>query len=106
VETSTQTETYREGRKWTREVDKLLSDVRENVGTPTSQRRQRKLPDQYTRYMTLMSEMVETKPSSFKVDIEQPIWIDSMVEEYDSIVRNNVWEVVPRPKNKSMIGSR
>jgi len=29
-----------------------------------------------------------------------------MVEEYDSIVRNSVWNVVPRPKDKSMVSSR
>lgn len=29
-----------------------------------------------------------------------------MVEKYDSIVRNSVWEVVPRPTDKSMVGSR
>jgi hypothetical protein len=29
-----------------------------------------------------------------------------MVEEYASIMKNNVWEVVPRPKGKSVVGSR
>eukprot|EP00253_Pinus_taeda_P026482 PITA_26482 len=29
-----------------------------------------------------------------------------MVEEYDSIIRNSVWEVVPRPTEKSVVGSR
>eukprot|EP00253_Pinus_taeda_P031892 PITA_31892 len=29
-----------------------------------------------------------------------------MVEEYESIVKNNVWEVVPRPTNISALGSR
>ena len=29
-----------------------------------------------------------------------------MVEEYDSIVRNSAWEIVPRPVDKSMVGSR
>jgi hypothetical protein len=29
-----------------------------------------------------------------------------MVEEYASIMKNDVWEVVPRPEGKSMIGSR
>eukprot|EP00253_Pinus_taeda_P034449 PITA_34449 len=29
-----------------------------------------------------------------------------MVEEYKSIVRNSVWEVVPRPPDKSVVGSR
>lgn len=29
-----------------------------------------------------------------------------MVEEYDSIVRNSVWEVVPRPADISVVGLR
>eukprot|EP00253_Pinus_taeda_P034050 PITA_34050 len=29
-----------------------------------------------------------------------------MVEEYDSIIMNSAWEVVPRPDNKSVVGSR
>ena len=29
-----------------------------------------------------------------------------MVEEYNSIMTNDVWEVVPRPQNKSVVGSR
>lgn len=29
-----------------------------------------------------------------------------MVEEYDSIVRNSVWDVIPRPKKKLVVSSR
>ena len=29
-----------------------------------------------------------------------------MVEEYESIVRNSAWEIVPRPVGKSLVGSR
>ena len=29
-----------------------------------------------------------------------------MVEEYDSIVRNSVWDMVPRLDNKSVVSSR
>ena len=29
-----------------------------------------------------------------------------MVEEYNSIMRNDVWEVVPRPEGKSVVTSR
>ncbi len=29
-----------------------------------------------------------------------------MVEEYKSIVKNSIWEVVPRPAKKSVVGSR
>ena len=29
-----------------------------------------------------------------------------MVEEYSSIMQNDVWEVVPRPTNRAVVGSR
>ena len=38
--------------------------------------------------------------------MEDLAWVDAMVEEYDSIFRNSAWEVVPRPKGKSVVGSR
>jgi len=53
--------------------------------------------------MALMSESLEIKPSSFEKVVQQPIWVDAMVEEYDSIIINNVWEVVPRSANKSVV---
>ena len=37
--------------------------------------------------------------------MQQLIWVDAMVEEYDSIVRNSVWDMVPRPENKSVVSS-
>ena len=38
--------------------------------------------------------------------MKQPIWVNTMVEEYDSIVKNSAWEVVPRPVKKSVVGYR
>jgi hypothetical protein len=29
-----------------------------------------------------------------------------MIEEYQSIMKNEVWEIVPRPKNKDVVSSR
>ena len=29
-----------------------------------------------------------------------------MAKEYESIIKNSVWEVVPRPADKSLVGSR
>ena len=43
-----------------------------------------------------------TEPSSFKEAVEDPTWVDAMVEEYDSIVKNSSWEIVPRPEGKSV----
>ena len=61
-------------------------------------------PDLYTGYMILMIEIIDTEPSSFEEAIEKPVWVDAMVEEYESILRNRVWEVVPRPIDKLVVG--
>ena len=56
--------------------------------------------------MALVGECVEIEPSSFEEAVQQLIWVDAMVEEYDSIVHNSVWNVVPRSENKSVVSSR
>ena len=33
-------------------------------------------------------------------------WVDEMVDEYDSIAKNSAWEIVPRPVDKLVVGSR
>ena len=38
--------------------------------------------------------------------MQQTTWVDAMVEEYDSIIRNSAWEVVARLVGKSVVGSR
>ena len=38
--------------------------------------------------------------------VEQKEWKDSMIEEYQSIMRNDVCDVVPRPNGKSIVTSK
>eukprot|EP00253_Pinus_taeda_P001864 PITA_01864 len=56
--------------------------------------------------MALGSKCVMTEPSSFEEAVEDPTWVDAIVEEYNSIVRNSAWEIVPRPEVKLMVGLR
>ena len=79
------------------EAKRLAQDAKKVVGPPTAQRRQRESPDRYTGYMALMSKCVVTEPSSFEEAVEDPVRVDAMVEEYDSIARYSAWEIVPRP---------
>jgi len=88
------------------EAEQLAQDAEKVVGPPIAQRRQRQSPDPYTGYMALMRKCVVTEPSSFKEAMEDPAWVDTMVEEYDSIVRNSAWEIVPRLEGKLVVGSR
>ena len=75
------------GRKRLTEAERLAQDAKKFVGPPTAQCRQRQSPDRYTGYMALMSKCVVTEPSSFEEVVEDPAWVDAMVEGYDSIVR-------------------
>ena len=33
-------------------------------------------------------------------------WVEAMTEEYRLIMKNDVWDIVPKPKNKSMVYSK
>lgn len=106
METSTQVEPSKEGRKITREDERILQDARENVGAPSNLCRKRRSPERYTRYMALMIDLIETESSSLEEAIKKPVQVDPMVEEYESIMKNNVWEVVPILTNKLVMCSR
>jgi hypothetical protein len=56
--------------------------------------------------MALMRKCIVTEPSSFQEAVQDPTWVDAMVEEYDSIFKNSAWEIVPRLVDKSVVGSR
>jgi hypothetical protein len=107
VEETTQAESsIINGRKRTTEVDRLRLDAAQNVGAPTSQCRQRSSPDRFDGYMALMRKCIMNEPSSFQEVVHDSTWVDAMVEEYDSIIKNSAWEIVPRPVDKSVVGSR
>jgi hypothetical protein len=107
VEETTQAEpSIRNGRKRTTEADRLRLDAARNVGAPISQPRQRQSPDRFVGYMALMRKCIVTEPSSFQEVVQDPTRVDAMVEEYDSIVKNSVWEIVPRSIDKSVVGLR
>jgi hypothetical protein len=46
------------------------------------------------------------EPKSVKEAVKSKDWIKSMNEELDQIEKNQTWELVPRPKNKNVIGTK
>jgi hypothetical protein len=93
-------------RRKTRWVEQTLREAQEYVGAPRTSVRESRAPQRFSSYMALMSELLEAEPSSFQEASQQQVWRDAMVEEYASIMKNDVWEVVPRPEGKSVIGSK
>jgi hypothetical protein len=46
------------------------------------------------------------EPKSVNEAIKSKDWIKSMNEELDQIEKNQTWELVPRPKDKNVIGTK
>ena len=53
-----------------------------------------------------MSHIIDSKPTTYEEASRYQVWKDAMVEEYQSIMKNDVWEVVPRPGGKSVVTSK
>ena len=53
-----------------------------------------------------MSSILDSEPSTYDEVASQLCWKDAMMEEYESIVKNDVWEVVPRSEGKLVVTSK
>jgi hypothetical protein len=67
---------------------------------------ERKRPHRYMCYATAMIHIIDFDPSCYEEASSQPIWRDSMMDEYQSIMKNDVWDIVPRPKGKFVVNSK
>ena len=58
--------------------------------------------------MALMAEiMAETKePASLEKALADPSWKAAMQAEFDSIIKNDTWELVDRPAKRKVIGTK
>eukprot|EP00253_Pinus_taeda_P016551 PITA_16551 len=65
-----------------------------------------KKPNRYQGYLIAMSTIIETEPCTFEEAVKHQVWKDAMNEEYESIMKNDVWDVVPRPKEKFVVTSK
>jgi hypothetical protein len=56
--------------------------------------------------VALLSDIIDAEPTSYEEAAKKKEWKDAMVEEYQSIVKNDVWDVVPRLKEKTVVSSK
>jgi hypothetical protein len=56
--------------------------------------------------VALLRDIIDAEPTSYEEAGKKKEWKDSMIEEYRSIVKNDVWDVVSRPKEKTMVSSK
>jgi hypothetical protein len=83
-----------------------LGEAHGSVGNPRQTVRESKPPERFCSYIAMVRSIRESDPSTFEGASSRQVWRDAMMEEYNSIMKNDVWEVVPRPEGKSMVTSR
>jgi hypothetical protein len=54
----------------------------------------------------LKCDLLEKEPTFFEESIQKKEWEDAMTKEYQSIIKNDVWKIVPRPNRKDMVYSK
>jgi hypothetical protein len=84
---------------WARD---LIQDG-DKYDVPQGTTRQVKRPNPFSSYTTLMCDLLEEEPTCFEESIQRKEWVDAMTEEYQSMMKNEVWEIVPRLKNKDVV---
>eukprot|EP00253_Pinus_taeda_P027760 PITA_27760 len=84
-----------------KEVRQTLRDAENFIGDPRTNRREHRQSD---KHQALVAKVVE--PSSYQEVTQHQVWVDAMVEKYNSIMTNDVWEVVSSPMDRSVVGSR
>lgn len=62
-----------------------------------------KKPKRYSGYADYLSKLIEEEPSTFEEVVNHQEWKYSMNEEYQSIMKNEVWEMIPRTRDKFLV---
>ena len=60
--------------------------------------KERKRTRSYYIYVSLMCDIIDKEPSNYEEEEEWKEWKDAMIEEYQSIIKNDVWDVVQDQK--------
>ncbi|KAJ9545309.1 hypothetical protein OSB04_025016 [Centaurea solstitialis] len=84
--------------RWTKDhpIDQVL-------GNPSSCVKTRRQSGNICLYVNFISE---NEPKEIDDALRDPAWVSAMQEELAEFIRNNVWLLVPRPRKRSIIGSK
>lgn len=83
---------------------KTIAEAQKFVA-PSGTFRESKRPNKFTSYVALMNDLTKAESNNVSEALEHQVWKDAMSEEYQSIMKNDVWEIVPRPTKKSVVSS-
>jgi hypothetical protein len=74
--------------------------------SPQGAIREIKKPKRFSSYLSTMTHIIDSEPTCHGEASSDQVWQDAMIEEYQSILKNDVWDVVPRTEGKSVVTSK
>ena len=83
-------------------VQELIQGV-ERYGAAKENQRERKRTRSCSEYVALLCDFINKEPSNYEEAAERKEWKDAMIKEYQSIMKNDVWDIVPKSENKSVV---
>jgi len=78
-------------------MDQIIGDPLTGVKT------RRKATSNFCMFVNFVSKM---EPTRVEEALSDPSWISVMQEELTQFERNKVWKLVPRPSDKTVIGTK
>jgi hypothetical protein len=86
-------------------LEATLQDT-ERLKVPEGTFRKSKRPKIFSSYATYMTKLLDEEPTTFEEAVQKEQWKEAMTEEHQSIMKNEVWEIIPRPKEKLLVTSK
>jgi len=77
-------------------LDQILSDI--NTGVQTRSK--------IKNFCAFYAFLFNVEPKNVHEALEDSDWVTTMQEELHQFERNKVWHLVPRPKDRSIIGTK
>ena len=87
-------------------LKELVKEAEESIGAPRREVSLSKAPERFSIYMAQVTRLRDIVPTTYEEASMHQVCRDAMIEEYKSVMKNGVWEAVPRPKGKSVVTSK
>ena len=82
---------------WVREI---IQEGQKLYGALEGSTRTIKRSNPYSSYVALMCDLVDQQPTNYGEATQKKEWVEEMEEEYQSIMNNDVWDIVPKPETR------
>ena len=78
------------------QVREIIKEA-EKYGSIKGSTRRIKMSNPFSNHVAMMCDIVNQEPNSYEEDVQKKEWVELMTEEYQSIMKNDVWDIVPKP---------